>query len=606
MNNPTHGALPFLNGGGEMGALIRSKDWSRTPLGPPETWPQSLRTTVSLLLNSQFPMFVWWGPELIALYNDAYVPIAGEKHPTMLGQSGRIAWEEIWSDLGSLVDSVFAGISTWSEDQLLVMNRRGYFEETYFTFSYSPVLNDEGAVGGLFCACIETTGKVLAARRILESEQNLRNTILQAPVAMCILRNPGFVVEIANERMYALWGRGQAELQGKPIFEGLPEARHQGLEEILQNVVGNGVAFTANERPVQLPRDGSVQTVYINFVYEPFRDGDGNITGLIAVAVDVSEQVRARRQIEEIVVQRTGELATANDALIKSNQELKRSNNNLEEFAYAASHDMKEPIRKIHFFADRLRGELQPQLSDNQRLLFERLESASRRMGALIDDLLTYSQATRGAAEQETIDLNRRLEQVLHDLELEIEQKGARVQVGPLPTLRGNGRQFQQLFQNLVSNALKYSRPGVPPVVEIRAGRLPGSDPLVQQYLPEAGNPPFVHHVEVADNGIGFEQSDAERIFNMFTRLHGNAEYRGTGVGLSIVRKVVDNHGGHIWADSRPGEGTTFHILLPDAAEYDLRSAISVLRSSLRFVTTFAQLKNLCYGIYPSCTALCT
>ncbi|RYZ20990.1 MAG: hypothetical protein EOO16_14660, partial [Chitinophagaceae bacterium] len=188
MNLSDSKAKSFLSGGGKMGALARSHNWSDTPLGRPESWPQSLRTTVSLLLNSQFPMFVWWGPELTAIYNDSYIPIAGKKHPRLLGQSGREAWAEIWTDLGPLVDSVFAGISTWSEDQLLVMNRHGYEEETYFTFSYSPVLNEEGVVSGLFCACIETTEKVLAARRIAESERNLRNTILQAPVAMCILR----------------------------------------------------------------------------------------------------------------------------------------------------------------------------------------------------------------------------------------------------------------------------------------------------------------------------------------------------------------------------------------------------------------------------------
>ncbi|RYY99038.1 MAG: PAS domain-containing protein [Chitinophagaceae bacterium] len=566
MNTLTHGAPPFLNGGGEMGALIRSKDWSSTPIGSPDAWPQSLRTAVSILLNSQFPMFVWWGPELITIYNDAYIPIAGEKHPQLLGRPGSDAWEEIWTDLGPLVESVFAGISTWSEDQLLVMNRRGYFEETYFTFSYSPVLNDEGAVCGLFCACIETTEKVLAARRIAESEQNLRNTILQAPVAMCILRGDRFVVEIANDRMFELWGRGRSELLGQPIFEGLPEVRHQGLEEILLGVITTGEAFIASERPVQLPRNGTVQTVYINFVYEPFYDGDSNITGLIAVAVDVTDQVLARQQIEDIVVQRTRELAATNDALSKSNQELKRSNTNLEEFAYAASHDMKEPIRKIHFFADRLRGELREQLSENQRLLFERLEGASRRMGALIDDLLTYSQATRGAAEQEPIDLGRRLEQVLHDLELEIEQKGAQVEVGSLPVLQGNGRQFQQLFQNLLSNALKYSRSGVAPCVRVSARMLPAGDPLLQQHVPDGQEGRSFHLIEVSDNGIGFDQSDAERIFNMFTRLHGNAEYRGTGVGLSIVRKVVDNHGGVIWASSEPGAGATFHLLFPEEA----------------------------------------
>ncbi|HSU52210.1 MAG TPA: PAS domain-containing protein, partial [Segetibacter sp.] len=291
--------LAFLTDGGQMGERIRLKDWNNTAVGNPQSWPQSLRTSINILLNSQFPMFVWWGKDLITFYNDSYIVIAGEKHPDLLGKSGKEGWGEIWDDLGPLVEKVFNGKSTWSEDLLLNMNRHGYFEETYFTFSYSPIFNDFGTVDGLFCACIETTEKVLATRRIEESERNLRNTILQSPVAMCILTGPSFVVEIANERMYELWGRGTAQMLKKPIFEGLPEAREQGLEEILRNVYQTGEEFLGYERPVKLPRSGAVESVFINFVYRPFRNGDGAITGVIAVAIDVTQQVFARKKIEE-------------------------------------------------------------------------------------------------------------------------------------------------------------------------------------------------------------------------------------------------------------------------------------------------------------------
>jgi PAS domain-containing protein len=181
MINKENLAPAFLNNGGEMGERIRLKDWNNTVIGSPESWPQSLRTSINILLNSQFPMFVWWGKELITFYNDSYIAIAGEKHPSLLGKSGKAAWQEIWEDLEPLVEHVFKGTSTWSEDLLLNINRHGYVEETYFTFSYSPVFNETGNVDGLFCACIETTEKVFAARRIQESEKNLRNTILTIP-----------------------------------------------------------------------------------------------------------------------------------------------------------------------------------------------------------------------------------------------------------------------------------------------------------------------------------------------------------------------------------------------------------------------------------------
>jgi PAS domain S-box-containing protein len=680
----------FLSGGGAMGKLIRAKDWTGTVLGAPETWPQSLRTAVSIVLNSRFPMFVWWGSDLITIYNDAYVPIAGEKHPSLLGKSGREAWSEIWHDLSPLVQNVFNGISTWSEDQPLYMNRYGYTEETYFTFSYSPIIDDSGLVQGLFCACIETTDKVLAARRIQESERNLRNTILQSPVAMCIFKGPTYIVEIANDRMYQLWGREPGKIRLQPIFDALPEARNQGLEALLHRVFAGGETVVANERPVTLPRDGSVETAYLNFVYEPFRDGDGNISGVIGVATDVTEQVAARKKIEESeqelqlrVSERTRELENqrnlldniltnssngisvtemirneacevidartilANDAAVKFTgmpreiylaktateldpnilqsaygqeclktlatgepaliqyflefsgrwleltiskmddehlihiftditpvketqlqlermvEDLKQSNANLEEFAYAASHDMKEPIRKINFFSDRLKSELEQQLSENQLRLFGRLENAALRMGTLIDDLLAYSQTTKGITTLETIDLNKKLAGVLGDLELEIEQRQAAIRSNHLPTIQGNSRQLQQLFHNLISNALKYSKQNLAPQINFTYRLVKGRE--VKPELPlEEGRQQY-HLISVEDNGIGFEQKDSERIFNVFTRLHGNAEYMGTGVGLAIARKVVHNHSGHIWAVSEPGKGTTFHVLLPVA-----------------------------------------
>ena len=543
-----------------MGERIRAKDWSSTILGAPDKWPQSLKTTVSIILNSQFPMFVWWGAELITIYNDAYCPIAGEKHPDLLGKSGKEGWIEIWDDLGPLVESVFAGKATWSEDQPLYMNRFGYVEETYFTFSYSPVRDESGKVAGLFCACIETTQQIMAGRRIQESERNLRATILQSPVAMSILRGPDFRVEIANKRMFELWGKDADQLLQRPIFEGLPEARNQGLEPLLQNVYATGDTFVASERPLRLPRASGMTDVYLNFVYEPFREGDGSISGIIVVAIDVTEQVTARKRIEQSEQELQQRVLDRTLELERKNQELRRSNANLEEFAYAASHDLKEPIRKVHFFSDRLKGELEPLLTENQKHIFGRLENASQRMGTLVEDLLAYSQATRGVPDTELVDLNRKVQLVLEDLEVEVQQKKAELIIDPLPVIQANKRQMQQLFQNLIGNALKYAQPGVQPQIRI-------------QYKPvriEEVRPGFAqeaegeyHQITVRDNGIGFSQDDALRIFNIFTRLHGNTEYRGTGIGLSIAQKVVENHHGFIWAESQPGEGATFFVLLP-------------------------------------------
>lgn len=240
---------------------------------------------------------------------------------------------------------------------------------------------------------------------------------------------------------------------------------------------------------------------------------------------------------------------------------MKRSNSNLEEFAYAASHDLKEPIRKIHFFADRLKERLEPGLDEENKHLFDRMQLATERMRSLVDDLLMYSQVSLRPKLFDEVDLNTIVNLTLNDLELEIEEKGAIIEKADLPRVQGHMRQLQQLFQNLLGNALKYSRTGVVPRISIGYARLTGKETGL--HLPADDLGKSFHVVTVSDNGIGFEQKDAERIFNVFQRLHGNAEYRGTGIGLSIARKVTENHKGHIIARGEPRSGASFQVFLP-------------------------------------------
>lgn len=553
--------LAFLDGGGEMGEFIRTKNWSTTPIGSPATWPSTLQVATSILINSRFPMFVWWGNQHITIYNDAYRVILDKKHPAALGAPGLKVWAEIWEVIGPLAYRVMEqGESNWAEDQLLYINRRGFLEECYFTFSYSPLFDATGKVSGIFCACTETTGKVLATRKLKESEEGLRNIILQAPLAMCILHGENFKIEVANKRMFELWGVASEGIVGRPLFDVVPEAKNEGFEELMLGVLHTGVPYVGREQPVSLPRNGKVETVFINFAYEAIREVDGTISGVMAMATEVTEQVIARRKIEELVAERTTDLAKANEALVKSNLELARSNANLEEFAYAASHDMKEPVRKMMVFSDRLKRDLRNRMNEAEMQVFERMEHASHRISLLIDDLLMFSHVSEKPLEMENVDLSKKLTAVLIDLELMIEEKQARVDVGDLPTVKGYRRQLQQLFQNLLSNALKYSKSNQIPEVSITAKRVKGFE---AQVVVSEQRQDYFYWIKVSDNGIGFDQKYAENIFGIFQRLHGKTEYEGTGVGLSIVRKVVENHNGYIWANSKPNEGSTFNILLP-------------------------------------------
>ncbi|RYY84353.1 MAG: PAS domain-containing sensor histidine kinase, partial [Chitinophagaceae bacterium] len=270
----------------------------------------------------------------------------------------------------------------------------------------------------------------------------------------------------------------------------------------------------------------------------------------IGSVLDITAKMMAIQRTEALVEERTRELALANQTLQSTNKELQRSNQNLEEFAHAASHDLKEPVRKIHFFTSLLRSQLTSHLKQDELRSFERIENATQRMRLLIDDLLLYSHASQRPIEMEEIDLNKKFANVLEDLELEIEQKHARIEVGTLPTVRGYKRQLQQMFQNLVSNALKYSKADEPPHIRIASKAVQADG---KQYF----------QITVADNGIGFEQAYAGKVFQMFARLHNKSEYSGTGVGLSIVKKVVENHGGQISVQSEPGVGSVFTVLLP-------------------------------------------
>jgi signal transduction histidine kinase len=239
-------------------------------------------------------------------------------------------------------------------------------------------------------------------------------------------------------------------------------------------------------------------------------------------------------------------------------EELRQSNIKLEEFAHAASHDLKEPIRKMHVFTDRLKRSLADRMNEDEQMMFDRVQSASERMTLLVDDLLAYSQASMTSYKLEDVDLNEKLQSVIIDLEIPIEEKRATVKVEGLPVVKGYTRQLQQLFQNLLSNSLKYSKEGVPAQISISSSLVTGD--TVPANLPSDQS---YHLIEVKDNGIGFEPEHAERIFKMFHRLHGRTEYAGTGIGLAIAQKVATNHGGYINAHGQAGEGATFKVYLP-------------------------------------------
>jgi PAS domain S-box-containing protein len=284
----------------EMGNLIREKDWSKTPVGSIETWPQSLRTTLSIILNSKFPMFLWWGPELICFYNDAYRPSLGNdgKHPHILGTPAKDAWIEIWPIIQPLIDQVLSGGgATWSENQLIPIFRNGKIEDVYWTFSYSPVMDESGKAAAVLVTCSETTQAVLSLKAFEENTNRFRNTVKQAPVAIAILRGRKFNFESANEAYLQLVDKTEHDIVGKDLFSVLPEVKDV-VEPLLNNVMDTGVAFHAPDLSVNIKRFGKVEKGYFNLIYQPLFE-EGIITGIIVVASEVTSLVTTRHALEE-------------------------------------------------------------------------------------------------------------------------------------------------------------------------------------------------------------------------------------------------------------------------------------------------------------------
>ena len=284
--------LVFLQGGGEMGERMRAFDWASTPLGAPENWPAQLKTTVRLLLSTRHPMFIWWGPQLIQLYNDAYAHSIGpERHPSALGQRGRECWEEIWDTIGPQIEQVMEGRgATWHENALVPITHNGEREDVYWTYSYSPIDEPDAphGVGGVLVMCSETSEQVLAEGKHLAERDRLKELFQQAPGFMALLEGPQHVIQMANPAYLKLIGN--REVVGKTVAEAQPDAVKQGYLDLLDEVYRSGQAFSTTGARYEVSNaPGTAPTErYIDFVYQPIADEAGKVTGIFVEGFDVT------------------------------------------------------------------------------------------------------------------------------------------------------------------------------------------------------------------------------------------------------------------------------------------------------------------------------
>ena len=916
----------FLSDGGEMGERIRTYNWSNTPVGSIENWPQSLKTTLSIIINSKFPMFLWWGNDLIQFYNDAYRKILGVdgRHPFALGQTAEECWPEVWNSISPLINQVLhKGESVYIEDLMLQLYRNGNLEDAYWTFGYSPVKDETGNISGVIVVCTENTQKVegykrlkeseellsfaiestelgtwdlnpitnkftgngrlkewfglnmedeielptaanrivekyrqevnaaivraitypgekyeieyailnpktkkerivlakgkawfnenkiayrfngtlqditeralarqleierenyfknltdtvpsiiwttradgyctflnkkwyeytgqtveeatgfgwlnathpddmretekaflnanekqeyfsvsyrlknkegdyrwvmdrampkfndlgvyeglagtvvdiheqkVAEKKIEESELNLRNTISKAPVAMCIFKGENHVVEIVNDKMLEFWGKAEAQVLGRPFFEGLPEVKGQGFESLLDRVFTTGETINAYEVPAMLPRNNGAELTYVDFVYEAYREIDGTVSGIIAVATEVTQQVLARKKIEkaeekvrlaiesadlgsyevDLLTNRMttserfdaiwgghstyrSELASyihpedlpiRNEAHRKSIEtgvleyearllrkdkssnwvrikgkliydqnhnpisligviqditaqkqfaeqltklvkertlELHRSNEDLLQFAHVASHDLKEPVRKIKIFSSMLQNDYGKLLPERGMTYLNKIHNATDRMFSMIEGVLAYSEFTSAEQKNDVISLNKIIENIESDLELLIQQQNATIIKDDLPEIEGAGVLIHQLFYNLINNALKFSKKEVPTVIEISSSFEKSEDASIQMVK-----------IVITDNGIGIDPKLSGKIFDVFSRLNAKDDYEGTGLGLALCKKIVERHHGTIEATGVKDVKAVFSIFLPQKQNIEI------------------------------------
>jgi len=680
--------LNFLKGGGEMGTLIRNFDWANHPLGTPDQWSTSMLVMVGVMLNSRFPMYLMWGKEYYSLYNDAYRPSLGKegKHPNILGQPVLEAFSEARAFLEeSLRKVVEEGEATWREDEEFPIFRDGQMQTGFWTFSHSPVLDDQGNIGGVLVTCTETTHKVVIMRKLEESEMRFRTIIKEAPLAICVLKGLDFRVEMVNSTFSTLVDRTEKQLLDNPLLSVMPEAAEM-LLPILNNTLETRTPFNATEFLIPIHRHGNLEEVYFNFIFHPmhligeeeatligvgmevtasveaknklqvrekqFRllataiphfvwtcnasgqlnyfnevffeysgmsmveimgkgwieilhpdDREGNVlrwaksieTGQdfhfehrfkkhdgtycwqlsraiphkneageiqmwIGTSTDIQEQKLFTQELERLVKMRTGLLQKANEKLEKSIGELQKTNAQLHSFAYVSSHDLQEPLRKIRTFAGRIMEKEGDKLSQKGLEYFTRMQDAAIRMQKLIEDLLAYSRtsSTEHLFKMEAI--GEVLEEVRLEFEESLTEKSATISItGAAFEAEMVGFQLVQLFNNLFSNAIKFSKPDTPLILTIQTAVVSGAELSASKLNSDKQ----YGHVSFSDNGIGFDAEYEDRIFEVFQRLHGKNEYSGTGIGLAIVKKIIENHHGAVSATGESGVGARFDLYIP-------------------------------------------
>jgi PAS domain S-box-containing protein len=538
----------FLQGGGKTGAMMRDHDWSSSPLGPPESWPRPLRIVVELLLQSQFPMFVAWGAELGFLYNDPYAEILGAKHPRALGRRFHDIWSEIWPDISPLIDAAMSGQATYREDLPLVMNRKGYDEQTWFTFSYSPVRDESGSVAGMFCAVHETTRRVLAERALRELNETLERRVSEALAERKLLADivegtNAFVQVVDMQYRWLAINRSAAD-EFERIFGKRPrigvgmldvladQPSHRSAVQAIWSRALAGEEFTAVEEFGDPSRDRRFYEMRFNTL----RDANGNPIGAYQFVYDVTDRLRDQERLRHA------------EQALRQAQRLE----SLGQLTGGVAHDFNNLLA---VFASGVQVLERDPTAEQRQSILDAMRRAVGRGAGLTRHLLAFSR--RRPVNPEAMDLALHLRTMQDMLASSLRGDiGVEMQFGAdLWQVEVDAGEMELAIVNLCVNA----RDAMP-----SGGTVTITAENVREAADDGSLADFVR-LSVGDTGTGIPPEILGRVFDPFFTTKDVG--KGSGLGLAQVYGFAQQSRGRVSIASEAGSGTVVTLLLPRSTQ---------------------------------------
>ena len=520
-------------GHGEMAGLTRAYGWDATSLGPVEGWPETLLSSVNLMLACGFPCVIFWGPEMIQFYNDAYMPLMSEKHPTALGQAAEQCWGEAWHIIGPQLEAVlYGGETVFQENMLVPVIRNKRLQDVYWTYSFSPIYKRDATVGGLIIICQDKTSEIMAERDRKQAEEALRTEraslselFQQAPIFIAVLRGPNHVYTMCNPAYQRIVGNRR--IMGMALEEAIPEVKEQGYVALLDQVFQSGEALVFNDACVVFEMTAAAprEEKYMDFVYQPKLDLDGRVTGIIVLGVDVTERRRAERALMQ-----AEKLAAVGRLASSIAHEINNPLESVTNLLYLAAHSAGVTAEVADYLEVAERELRRVSVIANQTLKFYKQTSRPGRAHCeeMFDSVLSIFQGR------------------LANTQIRVEKRKRTTQ----PVLCFEG-EIRQVLSNLIGNAID--------AMLGRGGRLllrsrEGTDW-------SSGRRGLVF--TVADEGEGIRGADLKRIFEPFFTTKGAG---GNGLGLWVSQEIVERHTGviRVRSSKRQGRsGTVFSLFLP-------------------------------------------